>query len=54
MKLIISLQDGSVQMVSVNQLDRISFSEKAIIIFSAFRDEPIEYNWVDIRSIVIA
>ena len=54
MKLIISLQDGSVQMVSVNQLDRISFNEKAIIIHSAFKAEPIEYNWVDIRSIVIA
>ena len=54
MKLIISLQDGSVQMVSVNQLDRISFNGKSILIFSAFREGPIEYNWVDIRSIVIA
>lgn len=54
MKLIISMQDGSVQMVSVNQLDRISFNEKSIIIISAFRTEAIEYNWVDIRSIVIA
>lgn len=54
MKLIISLWDGSVNMVSVNQLDRISFSEKSIIIFFNFREDPEEYNFVDIRSIVIA
>ena len=54
MKLILSLWDGSIQMISVNQLDRITFNEKSIIIFSTFRAEPIEYNWVDIRSIVIA
>lgn len=53
MKLIISMQDGSVYMLSVNQITDIEFGASLIKVVR-IASEPEIYFYKDIRSMVIA
>lgn len=53
MKLIIFMQDGSVDMISVNQITNIVFCASLIKIFRIAR-EPKTYFYKDIKSMIIA
>ena len=52
MKLIISLQDGSLYVLSVSQITDIEFSDSFIKV-ARITSEPEIYFYKDIRSIVI-
>ena len=54
MKLIISMQDGSVEMLSINRIACIEFGDTAIAILDSITDETKIYLYKGIRSIVIA
>ena len=54
MKLIISMQDGSVEMLSINRIACMEFGDTAIAILDSITDETKIYLYKGIRSIVIA
>ena len=54
MKLIISMQDGRVNMISVNRIEQIYFNSDSISIIDAFEETAEVIYYSDIRSIVIS
>lgn len=54
MKLIISMQDGRVNMISVNRIQSIVFEIDCIAIKDSITNEFTTYLYSEIRSMVIA